>query len=259
MRALPHVTILTGLLLALPFMAPAQAAPAPAPELAAVNAADAAYWNAYNGCDFAALDKLTANDVEFYHDLGGVTLGRDRLTDSVRKNICGKPGVKIRRDAVAASVRTSLLSQGGKVYGAIVAGEHLFYQNQATQASDHARFTQLWLLNGNAWQLKRVLSYDHAPVAYVNKRKAISLPAAALDRVTGTYTSKLQPQFVIVRAGANLSVDVNGKPSILYPLDQRTFFVKEQDITVEFKPDNGVPRSFIVRMNGVPLDEAQRK
>jgi len=39
------------------------------------------------------LDKLRISfveNVEFYHDQGGVTLGRAALTDSVKKNICGK-------------------------------------------------------------------------------------------------------------------------------------------------------------------------
>jgi len=31
-----------------------------------------------------------ADDVEFYHDQGGVTLGKEKLTESVKKNICGK-------------------------------------------------------------------------------------------------------------------------------------------------------------------------
>jgi hypothetical protein len=42
--------------------------------LAEVKTADAAYWKAYNDCDYATLDKLTAENVEFYHDQGGVTM-----------------------------------------------------------------------------------------------------------------------------------------------------------------------------------------
>lgn len=50
------------------------------PVVAEVQAADAAYWKAYNSCDYAALDALTAEDVEFYHDQGGITRGRADLT-----------------------------------------------------------------------------------------------------------------------------------------------------------------------------------
>jgi hypothetical protein len=31
-----------------------------------------------------------ADDVEFYHDKAGVTLGKEALTEAVKKNICGK-------------------------------------------------------------------------------------------------------------------------------------------------------------------------
>ena len=251
--------ILTGLLAATPLMALAQGVPGTAPELAAVAKADTAYWNAYNQCDYPTLDKYTAQDVEFYHDIGGVTLGRAQLTDSVRKNICGNPQRKVRREAVAANVRTALLKQGDKVYGAVITGEHRFFYNSQPKPTDQARFTMLWLRTNDSWQLKRVLSYDHAPVPYVNERVAATLSAADLDRLTGAYAGKLQPLFAIVRAGANLSVDVNGKPMTLYPLDKNTFFVKEQDITVQFKPASGTAQSFVVRMQGSPVDEPRRQ
>ena len=260
MLSLRAKTMLTGLL-ATPLLALAQGAPAsaPAPEIAAVQQADAAYWKAYNECDYATLDKLTAKDVEFYHDLGGVTLGREKLTDSVRRNICGNPQAKVRREPVAASVRTSLLKDHDKVYGVIMTGEHVFYQNAATKPGGQARFTQLWLREGSGWQLKRVLSYDHGPMPDTNERKTATLTSAELDRVAGTYNAKLQPQFNVARAGDALSIGVNGKPMMFYPLDKNTFFAKEQDITIEFKPATGTPQSFLVMMNGAPIDEPKRQ
>jgi len=41
-----------------------------------------------NHCDLKTFDSLLADDVEFYHDQGGVTLGRQKLTESVKNNIC---------------------------------------------------------------------------------------------------------------------------------------------------------------------------
>ncbi len=41
------------------------------------------------------------DDVEFYHDQGGVTLGKAALTDSVKKNICGK----VTRELVPGSLK----------------------------------------------------------------------------------------------------------------------------------------------------------
>ena len=54
----------------------------------AITALDAKLFDAYNRCDLKTFDGLLADDVEFYHDQGGVTLGRQKLTESVKNNIC---------------------------------------------------------------------------------------------------------------------------------------------------------------------------
>src|ERR1700730_13439821 len=51
---------------------------------------DAALFDSYNRCDLERFAAFIADDVEFYHDQGGVTLGKGDLTDSIKKNICGK-------------------------------------------------------------------------------------------------------------------------------------------------------------------------
>jgi len=56
----------------------------------AITALDAALFDAYNRCDLEKFSSFFVDDVEFYHDQGGVTLGRQNLMDSVKKNICGK-------------------------------------------------------------------------------------------------------------------------------------------------------------------------
>ena len=49
---------------------------------------DRQLFDAYNRCDLEKFRSFFVEDVEFYHDQGGVTLGRAALTDSVKKNIC---------------------------------------------------------------------------------------------------------------------------------------------------------------------------
>jgi Domain of unknown function (DUF4440) len=53
-------------------------------------ALDAALFDSYNRCDLKKFESFFVDDVEFYHDQGGVTLGKAALTESVRKNICGQ-------------------------------------------------------------------------------------------------------------------------------------------------------------------------
>src|SRR5260370_30138550 len=45
----------------------------------AIIALDTKLFDAYNHCDLKAFDSLLADDVEFYHDQGGVTLGRPKV------------------------------------------------------------------------------------------------------------------------------------------------------------------------------------
>ncbi|MGA8580050.1 MAG: nuclear transport factor 2 family protein, partial [Bryobacteraceae bacterium] len=50
----------------------------------AIVSLDAALFDAYNRCDLEKFASFIADDVEFYHDQGGVTLGQRDLTDSVK-------------------------------------------------------------------------------------------------------------------------------------------------------------------------------
>jgi len=49
---------------------------------------DRQLFGAYNRCDLKKFDSMLADDVEFYHDKGGVTLGHEKLTESIKNNIC---------------------------------------------------------------------------------------------------------------------------------------------------------------------------
>ena len=138
---------------------------APADPAAVVQARDDAFWRAYNACDTAAMRTFFAADVEFYHDRGGPTIGLEALDAALAKNLCGG-GNRLRREPVDGTVRLSILRNGDTVYGAIVAGEHLFYVREPgkTEFLDgRARFVTLWLLRDGAWKMARLLSYDHGP------------------------------------------------------------------------------------------------
>jgi hypothetical protein len=147
-------------------LAAAQAAAPPSGDpTAIVQARDDAFWRAYNACDTAAFRGFFTSDVEFYHDRGGPTIGLDALDASLAKNLCGG-GNRLRREPVEGTVRLSILRNGDTVYGAVVAGEHLFYVREPGKAEfldGRARFVTLWLLKDGAWKMARLLSYDHGP------------------------------------------------------------------------------------------------
>jgi hypothetical protein len=148
------------------WLAVAQAA-ATADPAAALRERDAAFWRTYNACDTAAFRQFFTEDVEFYHDKGGLTLGLTALDAALRKNLCGGE-TRVRRAPLDATIRISILRDGERVYGAIVSGEHVFHVTQPGKPEfldGQARFANLWRLQDGVWRMSRVLSYDHGPPA----------------------------------------------------------------------------------------------
>ena len=124
-----------------------------------VTALDAAVFGAYNRCDLEAFGGFFVDDVEFYHDQGGVTLGRKALTDAVKQNICGK----VTRELVPESLEVYPM----KGYGAVEIGIHRFHHpgHDDTEGVGEARFIHLWQNKDGAWKITRVISYDHHSLA----------------------------------------------------------------------------------------------
>lgn len=122
-------------------------------------ALDKAVFDAYNKCDIAAFESYFTADTEFYHDKGGVTLTSTKLAESVKNNLCGTPGRKVIREAITGTLEVYPMDN----YGAILTGDHLFYEevNGTRKLTGKAKFTHLWQFKDGKWKMSRVLSYDH--------------------------------------------------------------------------------------------------
>lgn len=125
----------------------------------AITALDAALFDSYNRCDLVKFASFIDDNVEFYHDQGGVTLGQAALTDSVKKNICGK----VTRDLVPGSLKVYPM----KGYGALEVGVHRFHHpgHDDTERVGEGQFIHLWQYKDGAWKITRVVSYDHHAAA----------------------------------------------------------------------------------------------
>jgi ketosteroid isomerase-like protein len=133
---------------------------------AAVLQRDAAFWKAYNACDVPAMAEFFTEDVEFYHDRGGATLGHPAFVAALREGLCGNPDSRLRREAVDGTVHVFPLKKNDVVYGAILSGEHVFYVRQKDKPEfldGRAKFTHLWMLKDGVWRMSRILSFDHGP------------------------------------------------------------------------------------------------
>lgn len=112
---------------------------------------------AFVTCNYARVDSILSDDVEFYHDQNGAhsdtTVRADfkRLTENC-------PGAKgVRRELVAGTLEVYPMSD----FGAIQMGTHRFIERDAPTYT-LARFIHLWKREPDGrWILSRVLSFDH--------------------------------------------------------------------------------------------------
>ncbi|MCF0065642.1 nuclear transport factor 2 family protein [Dyadobacter chenwenxiniae] len=121
--------------------------------------ADSLLFNAFNHCDSLTYRKFINNDIEFYHDLGGLNVGADYEMRSIME-MCAR-GNQIRRELVKSTLEVHPI-QG---YGAVEIGVHTFYHTNKGQTQEKVsgtyKFVQLWQFKDGAWKLARVISYGH--------------------------------------------------------------------------------------------------
>ena len=158
------IRIFAVLLFAL-YLAPANAQPleslkSQAELEKAVASLDAALFDSYNTCHLEKFASFFTDDVEFYHDLDGVTHGKESLTNSIKNNICGK----VTRELVPGSLQVYPL----KGYGAVEMGVHRFHHpghDDDTEPVGEGKFIHLWQYKAGAWKITKVISYDHHALA----------------------------------------------------------------------------------------------
>lgn len=117
----------------------------------------------FNKCNYNILEQILADDLEFYHDKGGIQ-NKKEFIEATKNNICNSPEGKITRRAVTGSIEVFPLEKNGVIYGFLQTGLHEFYMQEPGKKihkTGTAKFSCLWLKNKENWKLKRVFSYDH--------------------------------------------------------------------------------------------------
>jgi hypothetical protein len=118
---------------------------------------DEKLFNAYNHCDLATISSLLTDDLEFYHDKTGLSVGKKVFLDSIRDNICGKT----QRDLIPGSMEIYRLDH----YGAVEIGRHRFrHPGHEEIGVGEAKFITVWRFKDGNWQMARAISYDHEAV-----------------------------------------------------------------------------------------------
>jgi Domain of unknown function (DUF4440) len=142
-----------------PFLVSAQADhDLPLPELKKKIAhMDSVLFHAFNTCDVAMSKSLFTDDLEFYHDAGGLTNYSQNVNLIVQR--CNGEA-KVRRELVEGSLEVFPI----KNFGAIQLGSHRFYykgKGQEEKLDGTFKFVHIWKNVNGDWKISRVISYDH--------------------------------------------------------------------------------------------------
>ncbi|MBT1705162.1 nuclear transport factor 2 family protein [Chryseosolibacter indicus] len=112
---------------------------------------DATWEDAYNNCKLDVMEELISEDLEFYHDQGGLLTSKSKLNEALKNNICGK----VKRVLKQGSIEVYEI----KGYGAVEMGLHGFMNiNQKGFPDHYAKFIHLWKRENNKWRITRVIS-----------------------------------------------------------------------------------------------------
>jgi ketosteroid isomerase-like protein len=119
-----------------------------------IQSLDAKLFEAYNHCDLATLGTMVSDDLEFYHDQTGLSVGKAPFLAAIKQNICGK----VERTLLADTLEVYPL----KGYGAVEIGVHRFHHPAHPEdGMGDAKFVTLWQNKNGEWKVTRVISYEH--------------------------------------------------------------------------------------------------
>ncbi|HVG12061.1 MAG TPA: nuclear transport factor 2 family protein [Flavisolibacter sp.] len=113
---------------------------------------DSLFFDAYNTCKMDVMENLISDEVEFYHDRGGLSTSKKDLLTSLKNNICGK----VTRSLLPGSIEVYPIPK----FGAVQMGAHRFHNNQepADAPFRYSKFVHTWRKEGTQWRLYRVIS-----------------------------------------------------------------------------------------------------
>lgn len=112
---------------------------------------DSIFFTAYNNCDLDKQASLISEDIEFFHDQGGLSTSKSDIIEALKNNICGK----VTRKLIKGSIEVYPIHN----YGVVQMGYHKFYNNQEPDAiSNPSKFVTIWKNENENWEMTRIIS-----------------------------------------------------------------------------------------------------
>ncbi|WP_276504168.1 nuclear transport factor 2 family protein [Terrimonas pollutisoli] len=116
---------------------------------------DSLLFNAFNTRDIDLFKTMFTEDLEFYHDKGGLT-GYEHTINFLKT--IAQSNNQLKRELVKGSLEVYPIPG----YGAMEIGLHRFcHLENGKQDCGTFKFVHIWQKKDNHWKITRVISYDH--------------------------------------------------------------------------------------------------
>ena len=116
-----------------------------------IKAMDKVFFDAYNNCDLEKQALIYSDNIEFFHDKGGLMTSKKEIIEGTKRNICGK----VTRELIDGSLEVYPINN----YGAVQIGYHKFYNNQEPNTeSIPSKFITMWHNDNGDWKMAKVIS-----------------------------------------------------------------------------------------------------
>ena len=116
---------------------------------------DSLLFNAFNTRDIDLFKTMFTEDLEFYHDKGGLT-GYEHTIDFLKTTAQGNN--QLKRELVKGSLEVYPIPG----YGAMEIGMQRFcHLDNGKQSCGTFQFVHIWQKKDYQWKITRVISYDH--------------------------------------------------------------------------------------------------
>jgi len=116
---------------------------------------DSILFNAFNNRNLNQFKNFFTEDLEFYHDKGGLT-GYQQTVDFLKTTT--ELNNQLRRELVKGTLEVYPIPG----YGAMEIGVHTFCHNEnGRQDCGSFKFVHVWKKTNGEWKISRVVSYGH--------------------------------------------------------------------------------------------------
>ena len=121
----------------------------------------------FEQCAPAKMRAMLTDDVEFFHDKGGLVKGADAFVAMYEKMCTERQAPdawRSRRKLVEGTLHVDPVPG----FGAISTGQHTFHERRGDgpqKLVGRAKFAIVWQLAPDGWRMSRILSYAHGPAS----------------------------------------------------------------------------------------------